>query len=287
MITQWTYGDKPVRVQTDDDGTHWFVAKDVCDALDISQPTRAVEPLSDDEKGVNTIHTPGGPQKVLTVNEPGLYRLIFQSRKPEAEAFQRWVTHDVLPSIRKTGQYGNGADQLDTLASAAKKFRTAIAVVDHAAGAFLGSYDEAKKHGENFKNAVKRERHVFEALPSAPPQSWFYIWLVVKIGAMLQIKTGITTNLVATEQDYKRQNPKGRWLLKKLIAVDTIAIDLEAEIQDRILPQQMRLHGECRSTESFDIPDYLLNPFIVHCEELAELTITNVQVYKRPQTLWG
>jgi predicted TIM-barrel enzyme len=58
-----------------------------------------------DEKGVTTTYTPGGEQEMLTVNEPGLYRLIFQSRKPEAERFKTWVVTDVLPQIRRTGAY--------------------------------------------------------------------------------------------------------------------------------------------------------------------------------------
>ncbi len=93
--------------------------------LEISDPSMAVKPLDEDEKGTKTIGTPGGPQKVLTVSEPGLYRLIFQSRKPGAEAFQRWVTHDVLPAIRKTGGYGKSTDQLAALASGAQKRKDA------------------------------------------------------------------------------------------------------------------------------------------------------------------
>ena len=83
----------------------WFVATDICRALEIKQPTKALSRLDDDEKGVTTIHTLGGPQQVLIVSEPGLYRLIFTSRKAEARQFQRWVCHEVLPSIRKYGYY--------------------------------------------------------------------------------------------------------------------------------------------------------------------------------------
>jgi|GEM_PF-1069312 len=61
--------------------------------------------LDDDEKGMVILHTPGGEQEILTVTEPGLYRLIFKSRKPIAKRFQRWIIHEVLPSIRKTGGY--------------------------------------------------------------------------------------------------------------------------------------------------------------------------------------
>lgn len=86
-------------------GLPWFVAKDVCDALGIRNNRDAVSRLHDDEKGVATTDTLGGSQEMAIVNEPGLYRLIFMSRKPEADEFKRWVFHDVLPSIRKYGRY--------------------------------------------------------------------------------------------------------------------------------------------------------------------------------------
>jgi prophage antirepressor-like protein len=90
-------------------GEPWFVAKDVCDILDIKNPSDTLRKnLSDWEKGVDTIYTLGGPQQMGIVNESGLYHLIFISRKPEAEAFRRWVTQDLLPTLRKTGRYEIG-----------------------------------------------------------------------------------------------------------------------------------------------------------------------------------
>lgn len=82
-----------------------FVAKDVCEVLDLGDVSRAVGRLDEDEKGTISIRTPGGTQMMLVVNEPGLYSLILGSRKPEARAFKRWVVHEVLPAIRKTGAY--------------------------------------------------------------------------------------------------------------------------------------------------------------------------------------
>ncbi len=87
------------------DGEPWFVAKDTCDTLKIINSRDAVSNLDEDEKGVAIIDTPGGPQEVLIINESGLYSLIFKSRKKQARAFKRWVTHEVLPLIRKTGKY--------------------------------------------------------------------------------------------------------------------------------------------------------------------------------------
>ncbi|WP_117168845.1 phage antirepressor KilAC domain-containing protein [Paraliobacillus sediminis] len=87
------------------DNESWFVAKDACQILGLSDVSKAVLRIDDDEKGTNSIPTLGGIQKLLTVNEYGLYSLILTSRKPEAKQFKRWITHDVIPSIRKTGSY--------------------------------------------------------------------------------------------------------------------------------------------------------------------------------------
>lgn len=93
------------------EGEPWFVAADVCRALGIDRTqTRR---LDEDEKGVYSAQTPGGQQEISIVNEPGLYALVLSSRKPEAKAFKRWITHEVIPSIRKTGGYIAGQETMD------------------------------------------------------------------------------------------------------------------------------------------------------------------------------
>jgi len=86
-------------------GEPWWVARDVCEVLDIGNPSAALARLDDDEKGLISTETPGGIQQVAAVNEPGLYGLILGSRKPEAKEFKRWIKHEVLPSIRRDGMY--------------------------------------------------------------------------------------------------------------------------------------------------------------------------------------
>lgn len=86
-------------------GEPWFVASDVCKALELSDTNKSVQRLDEDEKGTNTIRTPSGAQIMITITEPGLYRLVLTSRKPEARQFKRWITHEVIPSIRKHGVY--------------------------------------------------------------------------------------------------------------------------------------------------------------------------------------
>jgi prophage antirepressor-like protein len=87
------------------DDEPWWVAADVCAVLHHTNPTTAVAGLDEDEKGLSIVETPGGPQQMVTVNEPGLYSLTFRSRKKEAKTFKRWVTHEVLPALRKHGTY--------------------------------------------------------------------------------------------------------------------------------------------------------------------------------------
>ena len=94
-----------LRVVKDEQGEPWFVAKDVCHALVLGRQQDSTRYLDDDEKGECLVDTTSGQQKMVTITEAGLYSLILRSRKPEAKAFKRWVTHEVLPAIRKDGGY--------------------------------------------------------------------------------------------------------------------------------------------------------------------------------------
>lgn len=109
------------------DGEPWFIAKDVCDCIKVGNVSDALSGLDDDEKGVVLNDTLGGAQGMLAVTEAGFYALILRSRKRSQNneigrrirAFQRWVTHDVLPSIRKTGFYSSGGVTVPALGSPA------------------------------------------------------------------------------------------------------------------------------------------------------------------------
>lgn len=86
-----------------------FIASDVCKALDLGNTAMAIGRLDDDEKGVSLIDTLGGKQEMTSVTESSLYSLVLGSRKPEAKDFKRWITHEVIPSIRKHGAYATPA----------------------------------------------------------------------------------------------------------------------------------------------------------------------------------
>jgi prophage antirepressor-like protein len=87
------------------DGQTWWVAKDICEVLDIRNPSDVIRRLDDDERTLVLIEGASNGLPLNAVNEPGLYSVILRSRKPEAKAFKRWIVHEVLPAIRKTGTY--------------------------------------------------------------------------------------------------------------------------------------------------------------------------------------
>ena len=106
QITPFNFHDETVRVLTDEHDEPWFIAKDICGVLGLNNVGEALRALDDDEK--NTIRISdgiaGNPNKTI-ISEAGFYKLVLRSRKPVAKEFQRWVTHEVLPQIRRTGGY--------------------------------------------------------------------------------------------------------------------------------------------------------------------------------------
>ena len=104
-ITIFTYNNRQIRTVTGPDGEPWFVAADIAKTLGYRIAPDMVRSLDEDEKGTQIVRTPGGPQQMTIISEAGLYSAIMRSRVEDARAFKRWVTHDVLPSIRKRGGY--------------------------------------------------------------------------------------------------------------------------------------------------------------------------------------
>ena len=100
----FAYGEQQVRTVLSE-GEPWWVLTDVCRVLGLKRADSTARKLDDDEKGTHLVSTLRGKQQVITVNESGLYAVILRSDKPEAKKFKRWVTHEVLPSIRQTGAY--------------------------------------------------------------------------------------------------------------------------------------------------------------------------------------
>ncbi|MFA5385963.1 MAG: Bro-N domain-containing protein [Eubacteriales bacterium] len=137
----FNYNELPVRTVIKEDEP-WWIAKDVCDILELGDTSKAVSRLDDDEKDTNSILTPGGNQEMLTVNEPGLYSLILGSRKPEAKQFKRWITHEVLPEIRKAGAYITNQANPEMLRKKADEIES-LSTLNEAAKIILPILEEA------------------------------------------------------------------------------------------------------------------------------------------------
>jgi len=101
-IIPFDFNRSEVRVITDEHGDPWFILADICKVLDIKNPTQLAQRLDEDERAMLNIGRQGN---ATIINESGLYSVVLRSDKPEAKPFKRWVTHEVLPAIRKTGQY--------------------------------------------------------------------------------------------------------------------------------------------------------------------------------------
>ena len=123
---------QPVRVEMDESGVPWFVAKDVCDVLGISKYRDVIaRHLDDDERVSMNVDTLGGVQQMTSINESGVYALIFRSRKPQAKAFRKWVTSEVLPALRQTGSYSIPGEHADPRLTWGRKLE-ADAVIEFA-----------------------------------------------------------------------------------------------------------------------------------------------------------
>ena len=112
LALDFSWSGIPIRTITTGPDEIWFVGRDVAVALGHKNPERAIREYVDDEdKGVTVSVTPGGKQQVVIINEPGVYSLVLASRTEGARAFKRWVTHEVLPAIRKQGYYSLFSDE--------------------------------------------------------------------------------------------------------------------------------------------------------------------------------
>jgi prophage antirepressor-like protein len=153
-LVQSTYVIKSVNIRhhLDEHGEPWFVAKDICEYLDLVDTSSACRKVWDDCKGRQILPTPGGPQEMITVNEPGLYQLIFQSNKSEAVDFQRWVLKDLLPSVRRNGYYRQPGRELPRSGK-----------LGHGRQPFL---DEIKRRGISQARALKAMNEL--KLPGVP-----------------------------------------------------------------------------------------------------------------------
>ncbi|HCJ0463683.1 phage antirepressor protein [Acinetobacter baumannii] len=126
-VSVFNFNQNEVRTIVKEDGEIWFVLSDVCNVLEIGNPSDAARRLDNDEVTLDTIE--GNHRPTNLVNESGLYSLVLTSRKPEAKQFKKWVTSDVLPSIRKNGGYISGQENDDPEIIMAKALQVANNVI--------------------------------------------------------------------------------------------------------------------------------------------------------------
>lgn len=136
-----------VRVLVGEDGEPWFIAADVARVLGYSATEAMTRSMDPDEKGMQILQTPGGAQNVTIVSEPGVYEGVLRSRIPAAREFKRWIKHEVLPSIRKTGQYG--------AAPVAELTRSDLARMVLDAEAELAQVTERAEVAETFRQGIE------------------------------------------------------------------------------------------------------------------------------------
>ena len=169
-LTTFNYGDNPVRT-SERNGETWFVLRDICDILTIGKTADVARRLDDDEKGVAQIDTLYGVQNMTIVNEAGLYNVILRSDKPEAKDFKRWVTHDVLPSIRKSGSYAISTtpvmSQLEILSAATQ----ALVQHERQLAELTAAQEETAKRIERTENKLIEAADVF-TVPSYNYTTW-------------------------------------------------------------------------------------------------------------------
>lgn len=128
-ISIFNFNQNEIRTVLKDDGEIWFVAADVAKVLEYPSAAHVARNLDDDEKGIHNLYTLGGEQELLIINESGLYSATLKSRKPEAKQFKKWITSDVLPSIRKNGGYIAGQENDDPELILAKALQVANNVI--------------------------------------------------------------------------------------------------------------------------------------------------------------
>ncbi len=228
-IVPFDFQGNRVRVIVDEHGEPWFVAVDVCRCLGLDQVSRALSRLDDDEKTTITISTglieqgvsDNAPGTSLNlVNEPGLYALILTSRKSEAKAFKRWVTHEVLPSIRKTGSYSipQSRPLPEVLRQEADWNRAVAELAKSYSQMYLSLGVRGPRRVLAIENAM-RERHGIEMGKVAPlpgPQTADSRYAVIvedriitptQIGAALGL-SAITTNLLLEKHGFQVRQGK-------------------------------------------------------------------------------
>lgn len=149
MEQKFDFKGNLVRTKTDQKEQYWFAGIDVCNILGLENPTQSVESLDEDEKKLDYVLDSSGQQrKTWTINEFGLYSLVLKSRKSEAKDFKRWITHEVLPAIRKAGKYTSEEE---------KAREEKLQSIAHDIQVLTSERDDLQKHLNEKKKAIEKK----------------------------------------------------------------------------------------------------------------------------------
>lgn len=256
-IQVWNYESSEIRtVQIN--GEPWFVLSDVCKVLELSSPHKVAERLDGDEKGRNQIPTLGGVQEMAVVNESGLYAVILRSDKPQAKPFRKWVTSEVLPSIRKHGsysvqsQFADLSPQLQVLIQMETRQKQIEARQAEQATALAGLEQKLQNTCEVIaldKTAWRKDsEHLINKIARATGEGYGGIRLVYEeIYCSIESRAGVSLNTRLTN---KRNRMAGEGVCKskrdKLTRVDIIAEDKKLiEIYVAIVKELAVKYGVC------------------------------------------
>ena len=256
-IQVWNYESSEIRtVQIN--GEPWFVLSDVCKVLELSSPHKVAERLDGDEKGRNQIPTLGGVQEMAVVNESGLYTVILRSDKPQAKPFRKWVTSEVLPSIRKHGsysvqsQFADLSPQLQVLIQMETRQKQIEARQAEQATALAGLEQKIQNTCEVIaldKTAWRKDsEHLINKIARATGDGYGGIRLVYEeIYRSIESRAGVSLNTRLTN---KRNRMAGEGVCKskrdKLTRIDIIAEDKKLiEIYVAIVKELAVKYGVC------------------------------------------
>lgn len=235
-IQVWNYESSEIRtVQVN--GEPWFVLADVCKVLEISNSRNISSRLEPDEKGVTLVDTLGGTQQMTIINESGLYTVILRSDKPQAKPFRKWVTSEVLPSIRKHGsysvqsQFADLSPQLQVLIQMETRQKQIEARQAEQATALAGLEQKIQNTCEVIaldKTAWRKDsEHLINKIARATGEGYGSIRLVYEeIYRSIESRAGVSLNTRLTN---KRNRMAGEGVCKskrdKLTRIDIIAED--------------------------------------------------------------
>ena len=256
-IQVWNYESSEIRtVQVN--GEPWFVLSDVCKVLEISNSRNISSRLEPDEKGVTLVDTLGGAQQMTIINESGLYTVILRSDKPQAKPFRKWVTSEVLPSIRKHGsysvqsQFADLSPQLQVLIQMETRQKQIEARQAEQATALAGLEQKIQNTCEVIaldKTAWRKDsEHLINKIARATGEGYGGIRLVYEeIYRSIESRAGVSLNTRLTN---KRNRMAGEGICKskrdKLTRIDIIAEDKKLiEIYVAIVKELAVKYGVC------------------------------------------